>query len=334
MKKKIISTILAVGLTAATLFSGCGSSLSGAAATSTSAKSNSEASSSDSSDSGQVTDLNGNPVSADSEFADTVSPKGDKVLRVACECAYAPYNWTQETADVANGDKAVKIANSDGYAYGYDIKLAKALADELGWKLEVYKIDWSSIMMGLNDGTYDMVMSGMVYTDERDKSYDFSNVYYHRTIKAAVRKDSKYASYTGLSDFAGKKVSATTQAGTNFIKYKKEIPDVVMASDYETSGEAFMAVQNKTADVVVLDKTTCESALATMPDLVMLNFDSDDDFTDPAGESNDCCICFREGDTLRDTVNSAMDKLGWNDTTKMDALMDEMVKYQPSASTQ
>ena len=32
-----------------------------------------------------------------------------KVLRVGMECAYAPFNWTQETEEVANGDTAVPI---------------------------------------------------------------------------------------------------------------------------------------------------------------------------------------------------------------------------------
>lgn len=44
-----------------------------------------------------------------------------KVLKVAFECAYAPYNWTQESPDVGNGKKAVKIKNADGYAYGYEV---------------------------------------------------------------------------------------------------------------------------------------------------------------------------------------------------------------------
>lgn len=255
----------------------------------------------------------------------------DKVLRVAIECTYAPYNWTQETEDVANGDKAVKIKNADGYAYGYDVKVAQEIADELGWELEIYKIEWSAIFMGLEDKTYDCIMSGMCYSEERDETFDFTSTYYKRVIKAVVRKDSEYANYTKLSDFAGKNVKVTTQAGTNYIPYKDEIPDAEMATDYETSTECFMAVQNKTADVVVLDYTTSISALLTMDDLVMLDL-SEEDFVEPEGASNDCCICFREGDTLRDTVQEAMDNIGWNDESKMDELMDEMVQLQPSAS--
>ena len=45
----------------------------------------------------------------------------DGVLTVAMECAYAPYNWTQ--SDDSNG--AVKIKDSNDYANGYDIMMAK-----------------------------------------------------------------------------------------------------------------------------------------------------------------------------------------------------------------
>ena len=63
-----------------------------------------------------------------------------------------------------------------------------------------------------------------------------------------------------------------------------------MQTDYETSSECFLAVQNKTADMVILDYTTSISALSTMNNLKMLNLD----FTEPEGASNDCCIVFRK----------------------------------------
>ena len=49
-----------------------------------------------------------------------------KVLKVAMECAYAPYNWTQP--DDSNG--AVPIADSNEYAYGYDVMMAKKICEE------------------------------------------------------------------------------------------------------------------------------------------------------------------------------------------------------------
>ena len=59
------------------------------------------------------------------------------------ECAYAPFNWTQDTDTTPDGSKAVKIAGSDYYAYGYDVAVAQKLADQMGMDLEVHKVEWS-----------------------------------------------------------------------------------------------------------------------------------------------------------------------------------------------
>lgn len=114
------------------------------------------------------------------------SDSDKKVLKVAFECAYAPYNWTQESPEVGNGKQAVKIKNADGYAYGYEVELAQRIADEMGYELEVYKIEWSSILMGLQDGSYDAVMTGVCYSPERDETYDFSTPYYKIALILAV----------------------------------------------------------------------------------------------------------------------------------------------------
>ena len=163
------------------------------------------------------------------------SDSDKKVLKVAFECAYAPYNWTQESPEVGNGKQAVKIKNADGYAYGYEVELAQRIADEMGYELEVYKIEWSSILMGLQDGSYDAVMTGVCYSPERDETYDFSTPYYKRQIVGVVRADSEYANYTKLSQFAGKNTKLTTQIATNYVPYKDEVPGGVIATDYELS---------------------------------------------------------------------------------------------------
>lgn len=43
--------------------------------------------------------------------------KDDNVLRVGMECAYAPFNWTQDSDKLANGEKAVPIYGTNLYAY-------------------------------------------------------------------------------------------------------------------------------------------------------------------------------------------------------------------------
>ena len=60
----------------------------------------------------------------------------EDVLRVGMECAYAPFNWTQDTDTTPDGSKAEPIYGSDYYAYGYDVMMAKKICDELGYDLE------------------------------------------------------------------------------------------------------------------------------------------------------------------------------------------------------
>src|SRR5665647_193997 len=64
-----------------------------------------------------------------------------KVLRVGMECAYAPFNWTQ--SDDSNG--AVKIVDSESYANGYDVQMAKKIAADMGYTIEVVKTEWGRI---------------------------------------------------------------------------------------------------------------------------------------------------------------------------------------------
>ena len=80
----------------------------------------------------------------------------DGVLTVAMECAYAPYNWTQ--ADDSNG--AVRIKDSNNYANGYDVIVAKKLAEELGVELEIVKSDWDSLIPAVQSGTVDCAIAG------------------------------------------------------------------------------------------------------------------------------------------------------------------------------
>jgi len=91
-----------------------------------------------------------------------------EVLRVGMECAYAPFNWTQDEATTPDGSAAVPIYDSTFYAYGYDVAVAQMIADELGMDLEIHKVEWSSIGISMDAGDYDCIIAGMGRTAERE----------------------------------------------------------------------------------------------------------------------------------------------------------------------
>lgn len=256
----------------------------------------------------------------------------DKVLRVGMECAYAPFNWTQDASTTPGGYEAVKIYGSDYYAYGYDVAVAQMLADELGMELEIHKVEWSSIGISMDAGDYDCIIAGMGRTAEREKSYAFTDPYYYRDNCIVVKKGGDYENVTKLSDLNGTGCVLTTQLGTGWIPLLDQVEGAKVGTNFETTSECFMAISSGTADVCIVDLPTAQSAALTNDDLKIIVFDESDSFTGD-DEMVNVCIATRKNDTeLRDKIQGAMDKLGWNDKAKMDELMNTVIGEQPAAN--
>ncbi len=138
---------------------------------------------------------------------------GKAKLYVGLECAYAPFNFTQ--SDNSNG--AVPIYNTNkvqiaGYANGYDVMIAKRIAEALNMELAVVKMEWDPLIPAVMAGTIDMIIAGMSPTAERKQSIDFSDAYYNSQLVVVVRKDGPYADAKSLDDLKGAKITA--QSGT------------------------------------------------------------------------------------------------------------------------
>lgn len=283
------------------------------------------------SSSGSGTDASSASATASSVKAGSAeSSKG--VLRVGMECAYPPFNWSQDSATTPDGSKAVPIYDSNLYTYGYDVAVAQMIADELDMELEIHKVEWSSIGISMDAGDYDCIIAGMGRTAEREMAYSFTEPYYYRDNCIVVKKDGPYASVSGLSQLAGKGCKVSTQLGTGWIPLLDQVEGAETGMNYETTSECFMAVSNGVADVCIVDLPTAQSALLTNKDLKIITFDKDDTFTGDE-EMVNVCIATRKDDTaLRDKIQGAMDSLGWNDRDKMNELMDRVIGQQPAAN--
>ena len=104
-------------------------------------------------------------------------------LRVGMECNYAPYNWTQSDAS----DNAVAIA-AGGYADGYDVRIAKIIAEKLGMDLEIVKTEWDGLTPALLSGNIDVIIAGMSPTTEREEQVDFTDCYYNSNLVVIIKK--------------------------------------------------------------------------------------------------------------------------------------------------
>lgn len=109
-------------------------------------------------------------------------------LRVAMECAYAPFNWTDMNTP-SLGAVAISGEGKDGmYANGYDVQIAQYIANKLGMKLEVYSYEWDGLIPALNSGAVDAIIAGMSPTAEREEQIDFTSVYYSSNLVIIYKK--------------------------------------------------------------------------------------------------------------------------------------------------
>ena len=256
------------------------------------------------------------------ETTDGETAEDDNVLTVAMECGYAPYNWTQPTD--ANG--AVQIKDSPDYAYGYDVMMAKHIAEELGMELEIVKLDWDSLVPAVQSGTVDCVIAGQSITAERQEMVDFTEPYYYATIVTLTKNDSPYASATSVADLAG----ATCTSQQNTIWYDiclPQIPDANILPAQESAPAMLVALDSGRCDIVVTDQPTGLAATVAYPDFTLLDFTGTEGEFEVSDEEINIGISLQKGNTeLCDKINSVLSTMTAEDFEEM---MNEAIAVQP-----
>ena len=251
---------------------------------------------------------------------ETVQSAGKIV--VGMECAYAPYNWTTTTAT----STTVPIVNGNGsYADGYDVQIAKMIADELGVTLEIKAIEWDGLIPALEAGEIDMIIAGMSPTDERKLSIDFSDTYFDSNLVMVVKKDSAFAAADDIQDFAGAKI--TGQLNTFHYDVIDQINGVNKQTALPDFAALIQALDSGAIDGYVCEKPGAISAEASNDAFTYVEFSGNAGFEcDPAESS--ISVGLRKGSDLAETINAVIASLS---TADKEAIMDAAIDRQPDA---
>lgn len=287
--KKKLAALLTAAMVLSTALTGCGSSSSSAAAT-----------------------------------AETTGTDGRETLRVAMSADYAPFDWLQE--DDSNG--AVMTTNGS-YMNGYDVLMAKKIADELDMNLEITQVDWDGLILSISSDMVDCAIAGMSITSERAQSVDFTDPYYSANIVLVVSQDSPYASATSLADLSG----ATLTSAMNTVWYDvlDQVSGATKGAALDTFASMVSAVNAGTIDGFTCDNPSGLSLLATNPNLKIVQFADGQGFQ-VSSEETDLGIACKKGDTeLVDKINTVLAGLSQEDR---DAMMDQAVAAQPASAIQ
>jgi len=250
--------------------------------------------------------------------------KEEDTFKVGMECAYPPYNWTQ--TDDSNGAVALE---SGQYAGGYDVEIAKIIAEGLGRKLVIVPTAWDGLIPALESGVIDAIIAGMSPTDERKESIDFSDSYYREDIVLGmvVKKGGAYEGATSLADFAGAKITA--QLGTYHYDKIGQIEGVDQQEAMKDFTAMRVALASGIIDGYVSEKPEGESAMAAEPDTyVFIEFAEGQGFDLTEGDTSIAVGIKKGNDELVSAINKILAGVSEADRK---ALMEAATKNQPAA---
>jgi polar amino acid transport system substrate-binding protein len=125
---------------------------------------------------------------------------------------------------------------------GYEIDLCKAIADDLGVKLDVKMISVAARIPELAGGRVDLVAANLGWTPERAQQIDYSYQHYVSPQKVLFRRDDAGSLKTN-ADFTGKRVSAVSGSSSE-AGAKRLIPDVTTVT-FKDPPTAFVALQQR-----------------------------------------------------------------------------------------
>ncbi len=246
------------------------------------------------------------------------SSNSSDTLRVGMECNYAPFNWST----TKEGEYTQPISSAD-YCDGYDVVVAKNLADKIGKKVEIVKLDWDNLILSLNNNQIDAVIAGMTATDERKQQVNFTDPYYVSEEVLIVKKDSQYTSATGLEDFKGATVQG--QMNTIYDEVIDQIPGVNHMPAAETFPAAIQALQAGSVDAVTSELPVANGVISANPDLAVVRFAEGKGFKADTSVS----IAVRKNDD--ELLNALQDALKTIDTDTRNTWMEEAVNRQPAS---
>ena len=225
-------------------------------------------------------------------------------LRVGMECNYAPFNWTQTD----ESEFTVPIGGDGlmGYADGYDVQIAKHIADYLDMELVIVKTEWDGLPIGVQSGMLDAIIAGMSPTEERKASLDFSDAYYTSELVVVVRKDSKFAAAKSLEELKGAVI--TGQLNTFHYSVISQIPDTVPAMAMDTFPAMVIATRSGMVDGYVAERPGAEADCLANPDLTFITFEAGKGFV--ASEADvSIAVGLQKGSPLLEKINEALSQL-------------------------
>lgn len=186
------------------------------------------------------------------------------------------------------------IDQATGQVVGFDVDMVNAICERINCKAEFVTTGWDGIFAALAQGQFDMVVSGVSITPERDKTMDFSEPYLINGKAILMRAENEGMTIDDLKK--GKKLA--TQTGTTNADVAAELVGRDNVSLYDTFAASVVALQNGDVDGVVIESANGDAYEQEFAGKLIVGITGLQ--SDPLG------MVFREGDPMVAAFNEGL----------------------------
>lgn len=234
--------------------------------------------------------------------ADDVDPAKKETITVGTSADFAPYEFH-------------KMVDGKDTILGFDMALAKQIAEDMGKELVIKDMDFNNLLTELNSGTVDFVAAGMSPDPERAKEVDFTDAYYKGGQSCMIRKEDA-DKYKSITDFDGKSVAAQTGSIQEKI-VQKEMSGAKIVSLLKVT-EEIMQLSSQKVEGVVVETAVAEGYIKQNPDLMIAPFEV------PYEAKGSCLAVKKDNTELLEALNKTIAEVTTNG--KMDEFVQQATK--------
>ncbi len=189
---------------------------------------------------------------------------------------------------------------------GFDITLAKFIADELGLELVIKPMSFEACQTAVQLGAVDMSISGYSWTEIRAQNYSLSDYYFagdNETQQTIITLAETAGTFSDPADFTGLKVAAQA-ASLQETLCNEQIADYASVELFKAIDDAVLALKTGKVDAVAVAYGNGEAIIANNPDIGMSGFL----FTVDDTAANNVILLNKNAAALTETVNEVLAK--------------------------
>lgn len=164
------------------------------------------------------------------------------------------------------------MRNTQGDLIGFEVEVAKKLAEDSGLKVEFVPTAWDGIIPGLLAGKFDVIIAGMSITPQRNLSVNFTQPYAHSGMLLAANKRVADG-MNKKADYNRDDVTITVRRGSTAVQAAQKAFPMATLRQFDDDAQAFQEVLNGNAHAVIASSPKPESEAVRNSDKLFIPFD-------------------------------------------------------------